>query len=136
MIEIKNIYAGWLTFEFHYGEVSQLFTVSYLNDFRDDMDYLLGINRNGEHKEYIYKYQNGMESRAITLDGEGTILKLSIMKEEFEEQIVITWWLNDDIPVSMVFGYSSFVESYLKEMDRIGEENYKKDFLMEYEREE
>ena len=36
MIEIKNIYAGWLTFEFHYGEVSQLFTVSYLNDFRDD----------------------------------------------------------------------------------------------------
>ena len=55
MIEIKNIYAGWLTFEFHYGEVSQLFTVSYLNDFRDDMDYLLGINRNGEHKEYIYK---------------------------------------------------------------------------------
>ena len=118
MIEIKNIYAGWLTFEFHYGEVSQLFTVSYLNDFRDDMDYLLGINRNGEHKEYIYKYQNGMESRAIMLDGEDTALKLSIMKDEFEEQIVITWWLNDDIPVSMVFNYEELIKNWLEEINK------------------
>lgn len=133
MIEIKNIHAGWLTFEFHYGEVSQLFTVSYLNDFRDDMDYLLGINRNGEHKEYIYKYQiYGMESRAIMLDGEGTALKLSIMKDEFEEQIVITWWLNDDIPVSMVFNYEELIKSWLEEINKyIG--IYEKEYLMEYD---
>ena len=132
MIEIKNIYAGWLTFEFHYGEVSQLFTVSYLNDFRDDMDYLLGINRNGEHKEYIYKYQNGMESRAIMLDGEGTALKLSIMKDEFEENIVITWWLNDDIPVSMVFNYEELIKNWLEETNKyIG--IYEKEYLMEHD---
>lgn len=132
MIEIKNIYAGWLTFEFHYGEVSQLFTVSYLNDFRDDMDYLLGINRNGEHKEYIYKYQNGMESRAIMLDGEGTALKLSIMKDEFEENIVITWWLNDDIPVSMVFNYEELIKNWLEEINKyIG--IYEKEYLMEHD---
>lgn len=132
MIEIKNIYAGWLTFEFHYGEVSQLFTVSYLNDFRDDMDYLLGINRNGEHKEYIYKYQNGMESRAIMLDGEGTALKLSIMKDEFEENIVITWWLNDDIPVSMVFNYEELIKNWLEETNKyIG--IYEKGYLMEHD---
>lgn len=132
MIEIKNIYAGWLTFEFHYGEVSQLFTVSYLNDFRDDMDYLLGINRNGEHKEYIYKYQNGMESRAIMLDGEGTTLKLSIMKDEFEENIVITWWLNDDIPVSMVFNYEELIKNWLEEINKyIG--IYEKEYLMEHD---
>lgn len=132
MIEIKNIYAGWLTFEFHYGEVSQLFTVSYLNDFRDDMDYLLGINRNGEHKEYIYKYQNGMESRAIMLDGEDTALKLSIMKDEFEEQIVITWWLNDDIPVSMVFNYEELIKNWLEEINKyIG--IYEKEYLMEHD---
>ena len=132
MIEIKNIYAGWLTFEFHYGEVSQLFTVSYLNDFRDDMDYLLGINRNGEHKEYIYKYQNGMESRAIMLDGEGTTLKLSIMKDEFEENIVITWWLNDDIPVSMVFNYEELIKNWLEETNKyIG--IYEKEYLMEHD---
>lgn len=132
MIEIKNIYAGWLTFEFHYGEVSQLFTVSYLNDFRDDMDYLLGINRNGEHKEYIYKYQNGMESRAIMLDGEGTTLKLSIMKDEFEENIVITWWLNDDIPVSMVFNYEELIKNWLEEINKyIGV--YEKEYLMEHD---
>lgn len=132
MIEIKNIYAGWLTFEFHYGEVSQLFTVSYLNDFRDDMNYLLGINRNGEHKEYIYKYQNGMESRAIMLDGEGTTLKLSIMKDEFEENIVITWWLNDDIPVSMVFNYEELIKNWLEEINKyIGV--YEKEYLMEHD---
>ena len=132
MIEIKNIYAGWLTFEFHYGEVSQLFTVSYLNDFRDDMDYLLGINRNGEHKEYIYKYQNGIESRAIMLDGEDTALKLSIMKDEFEEQIVITWWLNDDIPVSMVFNYEELIKNWLEEINKyIG--IYEKEYLMEHD---
>ena len=132
MIEIQNIYAGWLTFEFHYGEVSQLFTVSYLNDFRDDMDYLLGINRNGEHKEYIYKYQNGMESRAIMLDGEGTALKLSIMKDEFEENIVITWWLNDDIPVSMVFNYEELIKNWLEEINKyIG--IYEKEYLMEHD---
>ena len=132
MIEIKNIYAGWLTFEFHYGEVSQLFTVSYLNDFRDDMDYLLGINRNGEHKEYIYKYQNGMESRAIMLDGEGTTLKLSIMKDEFEENVVITWWLNDDIPVSMVFNYEELIKNWLEETNKyIG--IYEKEYLMEHD---
>lgn len=132
MIEIKNIYAGWLTFEFHYGEVSQLFTVSYLNDFRDDMDYLLGINRNGEHKEYIYKYQNGMESRAIMLDGEDTALKLSIMKDEFEENIVITWWLNDDIPVSMVFNYEELIKNWLEEINKyIG--IYEKEYLMEHD---
>ena len=132
MIEIKNIYAGWLTFEFHYGEVSQLFTVSYLNDFRDDMDYLLGINRNGEHKEYIYKYQNGMESRAIMLDGEGTALKLSIMKDEFEENIVITWWLNDDIPVSMVFNYEELIKNWIEEINKyIG--IYEKEYLMEHD---
>ena len=132
MIEIKNIYAGWLTFEFHYGEVSQLFTVSYLNDFRDDMDYLLGINRNGEHKEYIYKYQNGMESRAIMLDGEGTALKLSIMKDEFEENIVITWWLNDDIPVSMVFNYEELIKNWLEEINKyIG--IYEKEYLMKHD---
>lgn len=132
MIEIKNIYAGWLTFEFHYGEVSQLFTVSYLNDFRDDMDYLLGINRNGEHKEYIYKYQNGMESRAIMLDGEGTTLKLSIMKDEFEEQIVIIWWLNDDIPVSMVFNYEELIKNWIEEINKyIG--IYEKEYLMEHD---
>lgn len=132
MIEIKNIYAGWLTFEFHYGEVSQLFTVSYLNDFRDDMDYLLGINRNGEHKEYIYKYQNGMESRAIMLDGEGTTLKLSIMKDEFEENIVITWWLNDDIPVSMVFNYEELIKNWIEEINKyIG--IYEKEYLMEHD---
>ena len=135
MIEIKNIYAGWLTFEFHYGEVSQLFTVSYLNDFRDDMDYLLGINRNGEHKEYIYKYQNGMESRAIMLDGEGTALKLSIMKDEFEENIVITWWLNDDIPVSMVFNYEELIKNWLEEINKyIG--IYEKEYLMEHDNQE
>ena len=132
MIEIKNIYAGWLTFEFHYGEVSQLFTVSYLNDFRDDMDYLLGINRNGEHKEYIYKYQNGMESRAIMLDGEDTALKLSIMKDEFEENIVITWWLNDDIPVSMVFNYEELIKNWLEEINKyIG--IYEKEYLIEHD---
>ena len=132
MIEIKNIYAGWLTFEFHYGEVSQLFTVSYLSDFRDDMDYLLGINRNGEHKEYIYKYQNGMESRAIMLDGEDTALKLSIMKDEFEENIVITWWLNDDIPVSMVFNYEELIKNWLEEINKyIG--IYEKEYLMEHD---
>lgn len=132
MIEIKNIYAGWLTFEFHYGEVSQLFTVSYLNDFRDDMDYLLGINRNGEHKEYIYKYQNGMGSRAIMLDGEGTALKLSIMKDEFEENVVITWWLNDDIPVSMVFNYEELIKNWLEETNKyIG--IYEKEYLMEHD---
>ena len=132
MIEIKNIYAGWLTFEFHYGEVSQLFTVSYLNDFRDDMDYLLGINRNGEHKEYIYKYQNGMESRAIMLDGEGTALKLSIMKDEFEENVVITWWLNDDVPVSMVFNYEELIKNWLEETNKyIG--IYEKEYLMEHD---
>ena len=132
MIEIKNIYAGWLTFEFHYGEVSQLYTVSYLNDFRDDMDYLLGINRNGEHKEYIYKYQNGMESRAIMLDGEGTALKLSIMKDEFEENVVITWWLNDDIPVSMVFNYEELIKNWLEETNKyIG--IYEKEYLMEHD---
>ena len=132
MIEIKNIYAGWLTFEFHYGEVSQLFTVSYLNDFRDDMDYLLGINRNGEHKEYIYKYQNGMESRAIMLDGEDTALKLSILKDECEENIVITWWLNDDIPVSMVFNYEELIKNWLEEINKyIG--IYEKEYLMEHD---
>ena len=132
MIEIKNIYAGWLTFEFHYGEVSQLFTVSYLNDFRDDMDYLLGINRNGEHKEYIYKYQNVMYSRAIMLDGEDTALKLSIMKDEFEENIVITWWLNDDIPVSMVFNYEELIKNWLEEINKyIG--IYEKEYLMEHD---
>ena len=96
------------------------------------MDYLLGINRNGEHKEYIYKYQNGMESRAIMLDGEDTALKLSIMKDEFEENIVITWWLNDDIPVSMVFNYEELIKNWLEEINKyIG--IYEKEYLMEHD---
>jgi len=96
----------------------------------------LGINENDEHPEYLYNYKYGVESRAITLDGEGTLLKLSILKTEYEDYLTLVWWLNDEIPVCMVFDYSSFVESYLNEMNRIGEETYKKDFLMDYEREE
>ena len=96
----------------------------------------MGINENDEHPEYLYNYKYGIESRAITLDGEGTLLKLSILKTEYEDYLTLVWWLNDEIPVCMVFDYSSFVESYLKEMNRIGEETYKKDFLMDYEREE
>lgn len=135
MIEIINIWAGWLTFQIHYGDLTHQFTVSYLDDFKEEINYLLGINNNGEHSEYLYNYKYGVESRAITLDGEGTLLKLSILKTEYEDYLTLVWWLNDEVPVCMVFDYSSFVKSYIKEMDRIGEETYKKDFLMDYERE-
>lgn len=135
MIEIKNIFAGWLTFELHYGEISELFTVSYLDDFRDSINYLLGINRNGENPEYIYSYKWGMEGRSIILDGEGTELKLSISKNEFEDNFCLTWWLNNDIPVSMVFSYQEFVEAWIKEINKY-EESYEKDFLMDYEDED
>ena len=107
MIEITNVWAGWLTFQIHYGDLTHQFTVSYLDDFKEELNYLLGINE-----------------------------KLSILKTEYEDYLTLVWWLNDEIPVCMVFDYSSFVESYLKEMNRIGEETYKKDFLMDYEREE
>lgn len=136
MIEITNVWAGWLTFQIHYGDLTHQFTVSYLDDFKEEINYLLGINENDEHPEYLYNYKYGIESRAITLDGEGTLLKLSILKTEYEDYLTLVWWLNDEIPVCMVFDYSSFVESYLNEMNRIGEETYKKDFLMDYEREE
>ncbi len=125
MIEIKNIWAGWLTFQLNYGNLASKFTVSYLDDFRAEMNYLLGIN-----KKYDYKY--GIESRAITLDGEGTLLKLSILKTEYEDDLTLVWWLDDEIPVCMVFDYDSFVKSYLKEMCRV-EETYKKEFLMNYD---
>lgn len=125
MIEIKNIFAGWLTFKLNYGEVSQLFTVSYLNDFRDDINYLLGI---GEGYEYDYEDSN-IISRGILLDGEGTILKLSILKYEFDNEILVSWWLNDDIPVSMVYDYNKFVEDWKKEMDKY-KDKYEIEFLI------
>ena len=131
MIEIKNIYAGWLTFELHYGMVSQLFTVSYLNDFRDDINYLLGVG----NEKYFYKYKNEMEIRAIMLDGEGSILKLSIMKNEFEDEAVITWWLNDDVPVVMVFDYHKLVNDWIKEMDK-HKDIYDREYLIDYDDEE
>lgn len=132
MIEIKNIFAGWLTFEIHYGKINQLFTVSYLNDFRDDINYLLGVNMDDEKDDYSYKYAGEIESRAIFLDGEGTLLKLSAMKYEFDNEIAITWWLDDNIPVVMVYNYSEFVENWLKEMQK-NEDSYKKYFLIDFE---
>ena len=125
MIEIKNIFAGWLTFKLNYGEVSQLFTVSYLNDFRDDINYLLGI---GEGYEYGYEDSN-IISRGVLLDGEGTILKLSILKYEFDNEILVSWWLNDDIPVSMVYDYDKFVENWNKEIDKY-KDKYETEFLI------
>lgn len=136
MIEITNVWAGWLTFQIHYGNLTHQFTVSYLDDFKEEINYLLGINENDEHPEYLYNYKYGVESRAITLDGEGTLLKLSVLKTEYEDYLTLVWWLNDEIPVCMVFDYYGFIESYLKEMDRIGKETYKKDFLMDYDEKE
>lgn len=134
MIEVTNIFAGWLTFQIHYGYTTLQFTDSYLDDFREEMDYLLGISRNGQNDEFIYDFQYGIISRAICLDGEGTLLKLSIIKYEYEDEIVLTWWLNDEIPVSMVFNYNQLIQSYCNEMNRV-EQEYDEKFLMENEEE-
>ena len=54
------------------------------------------------------------------------------MKDEFEEQIVITWWLNDDIPVSMVFNYEELIKNWIEEINKyIG--IYEKEYLMEHD---
>ena len=124
MIKIIDIFYGWLTFQIQRNK----FCVSYLDDFKYCMDYLLGI---GEENQY--KYHWDIESRSITLDGEGTDLKLSITKYIYEDDFLLNWWVDDKQPVTMIFNYKDFIAQYQFEMNQIGEEVYKREFLMESE---
>lgn len=128
-IKIKSMSYGWLTFTMRTNDFELYFTDSYLDDFIDVMNYLLG------NDNYEYKYfDTEMISRAIELDGEGTILKLSIMKCEYEDDICLTWWLDDNTPITFIVNYEELLKDWQDEVSRV-QERYKKDFLME-EREE
>ena len=129
MIEIIEIWAGWFHFKIHHNHMESHFTVSYLDDFEEIMDYLLGI---GEGNEYKYDYN--IESRAITLDGEGTELKLSLTKREYEGIATLVWWLNDEPPVTLVIEFTKFKQSYIDEMNK-NKDKYELDFLMNYDEE-
>ena len=65
-----------------------------------------------------YTYETLAEARGIVLDGEGTELKLGILKHEFEDDVVITWWLDDEAPITMVFDYKELVKNWEKEKER------------------
>lgn len=125
MIKILDIYAGWLAFTIkrHY------FCVSYLDDFKYEMNYLLGIGENNIYED------NAIIARAITLDGEGTELKLSITKHQYEDDFLLNWWIDDQRPITMIFDYKKFIKSYQEEMDKI-KDIYKEKFLMEREEDE
>lgn len=127
MIKVFDIEVGWLTLEIN----GFRFCVSYLDDFKMCMDYLLGIGKDNE-----YTYHWNIEARSITLDGEGTELKLSITKHIYEDDFLLNWWVDDGTPVSKVFNYGEFVRQYKQVMDDIGEEVYRRDFLMESEDED
>lgn len=120
MFKVDDIFAGWITFEI--GD--KMFTDSYLDDFKSEMDYLFGVSKE-------YDYNGDIEGRAIELDGEGSLLKLSITKGRYEDVFSIMWWLNDEPPLCMVFDYEAFTRYYKSEMDRV-KEAYKKDFLINY----
>jgi len=120
MIRVGKIEFGWLRFFLICGKERQSFCDSYLDDFIKEIDYLLGVE-----KPYIY--ETLAEARGIVLDGEGTELKLGILKHEFEDEVTITWWLDDEVPVTMVFDYQELVEDWKKEKERI-KEDYEKNF--------
>lgn len=127
MIRVFDVEYGWLTLEINRFR----FCVSYLDDFKMCMNYLLGIEEDNK-----YTYHWNIEARSIILDGEGTELKLSITKHIYEDDFLLTWWVDDGTPVSMVFNYGEFVKQYNQVMDDIGDEVYRRDFLMESEDDE
>ena len=79
--------------------------------------------------------KNAIIARAITLDGEGTELKLSITKHQYEDDFLLNWWIDDRRPITMRFNYEKFIKSYQEEMDKI-KDIYKEKFLMESEEDE
>lgn len=127
MIKVEDIEYGWLTLDID----GLRFCVSYLDDFKMCMDYLLGIGEDNK-----YKYHWDIEARSITLDGEGTELKLSITKQIYEDDFLLNWWVDDGTPVSKVYNYDKFVKQYKQVMKDIGDEVYRRDFLMESEDDE
>lgn len=127
IISVTDVEYGWLTLNI----MGNQFGVSYLDDFKMCMDYLLGIGENNK-----YKYHWDIETRGITLDGEGTELKLSITKQIYEDDFLLNWWVDNQRPITMYFNYDKFVKAYQKVMEDIGEEVYRRDFLMESEDDE
>lgn len=120
MIKVGKIEFGWLRFFLICGKERQSFCDSYLDDFVEEIDYLLGVKE-------PYTYETLAEARGIVLDGEGTELKLGILKHEFEDDVVITWWLDDEAPVTMVFDYKELVKNWEEEKGRI-KDDYEKNF--------
>ena len=118
MIKISEIKFGWLTLEIN----DFSFIVSYLSDVIEDMNYLLGLSDE-------YTYRNGTESRSIFLDGEGTILKLSIMKYEFEDEALFTWWQDDKSPNIFIINFKDFVNEWQKCIKEI-EVDYYNEFVL------
>lgn len=126
MIEVNSMAYGWIHFVLKDNNSEMRFNVSYLSDFRDEIDYLLGTG----DKDHYYDYDNlDMESRAVDLDGEGTLLKLSIMKHRFEDEICFTWWQDNRIPVTMVLNYDYVIKKW-EQWKKETKDDYEKHFLM------
>lgn len=122
--------AGWLSFGITDGINTNRFCVSYLCDFMDDIDYLLGCN------DKDYKYDNyEIENRSIYLDGEGTLLILSIIKHEYDDELTLVWRLNDETPRVMNFNYENLKSEWIKTRNEI-KDDYKIHFLMNFDDDE
>ncbi len=122
MIKVLSIAYGWLVFEITDGVHSMKFQDSYLDDFVEEIDYLLEFDFNDTE----------IDSKAIVLDGEGVNLYLVSFKDMLEDNFYITWKRNDEYPVTMSFNYEEFVKEWKKTKELI-KDDYKKHFLMEDE---
>jgi len=111
IIKIENINSGWLTFSIN----NRSFVVSYLSNFKKEMEYLLDLP------------DDDMTVKRICLDGEGPMLYLTAWRVYNDLFIVWEEWTDKVETDIMRFGYEDFVKEYQSAFGKV-KEAYKKDF--------
>ena len=108
MISVDNIQFGWLTLSIEYNLIKMYFGVGEDNAYDNDKSEII--------------------SRSINLDGEGTDLKLTLIKHRFEDNACLVWWQDYEMPVPMVFNYQDLVNNWIDVREKTREQ-YDKDFI-------
>lgn len=115
MIKLGNPFAGWIDVQMG----SKTFCASYLVDVWAELDDLFDL----KDESYANK---------VTLDGESAgYLYLVAYLSNCDRTLNIVWQKNEDEPVVLRFNYEEFMICYSKEKERIGLDNYIRDFIME-----
>lgn len=120
MIDIYNIFAGWLVLKINENS----FVASYLTNVVADIDDVLEILNN----DVLEAYEN---PKMIHLDGEGLDLYLTLWKN-YNDQLIIVWEEYSDkgkpFINHMIFEFNGFINEWLKLRTRIKDE-YNKNFI-------